>query len=164
MLCLCCHRVILHVPRHACLTYSSFAFVSNPIQRINELAKTHGNVDGAYDRRQIDEKLVIAYSLYEVAHLLSCTFFSLQQRDPSQPIDNDLVSRDISAALSAFADSKKMFQEMDISHIDENDAQEHVSDPSLARAKHVPQIIEEMIQTMAILYREMSLLRFQLTR
>ena len=122
-------------------------------QRINALAKLF-RYDGASDRGQNDEKMIVAYCLYEVAHLLSCTFFSLQQRDPSEPIDGDLVSRDISAALSAFADSKRMFQEMNLPNVSEDDAQEHVSDPSLARAKRIPDIIEEMTQTMAILYRE----------
>ena len=109
---------------------------------------------GANDRGQEDERMIVAYCLYEVGHMLSCTFFSLQQRDPTDPIDGDLVSRDISAALAAFIDAKKMFQEMDLPGFGEDDAQENASDPSLARAKHVPEILEDMTQTMAILYRE----------
>lgn len=131
----------------------SFAPPSHRNQRIAALDKLF-RYDCANDRGQGDEEMIIAYSLYEVGHLLSCTFFSLQQRDPSEPIDGDLVSRDISAALAAFADSKRMFQEMNLPHIAEDDAKKHVSDPLLARATRVPEVLEEMTQTMALLYRE----------
>jgi len=119
-----------------------------------ELGKVIG-CDGDEDRGQTEEKMIIAYSLYEVGHILSCTLFALPQRDPSEPIDSDLVSRDTSAALSALNEAKKMFKEINVpTPVVEGDAQEHTSDPLLAQARQIPQILEEMTETMATLYRE----------
>ena len=110
-----------------------------------------GHEEGA-ENGQADEQTIIAYSLYEVGHMLSCTFFALQQRDD---IDSDVVSRDISQSLAAFADAKKMFEEIPRPmHTDESTILERVNDPALARARQIPGIIEEILQSMAVLYRE----------
>ena len=104
--------------------------------------------EGAEETCEADEQTIIAYSLYEVGHMLSCTFFACQQRD----IDSDVVSRDISQSLAAFADAKKMFEEIPRPmHTDEDTALE---DPALARARQIPEIFEEILQSMAVLSRE----------
>ena len=106
--------------------------------------------EGAEDTGEADEQTIIAYSLYEVGHMLSCTFFACQQRD----IDSDVVSRDISQSLAAFADAKKMFEEIPRPMNTDEDTLERVGDPALARARQIPEIFEEILQSMAVLSRE----------
>lgn len=107
--------------------------------------------DALEETRQADEQTIIAYSLYEVAHMLSCTYFACQQRD----IDSDVVSRDISQSLAAFADAKKMFEEIPRPmNTDDDTASERVGDPALARSRQIPEIIEEILNSQAVLYRE----------
>jgi tetratricopeptide (TPR) repeat protein len=124
----------------ACLFFSSF-------QRIAALRKMTRH-EGAEETGEADEQTIIAYSLYDVGHMLSCTFFASQQRD----IDSDVVSRDISQSLAAFADAKKMFEE--IPRPMNTDEGTVLEDPALARARQIPEIFEEMLQSMAVLSRE----------
>ena len=125
------------------LLYPSF-------QRIAAYEKMPGH-EGAEGTGQAEQQTIIAYSLYEVGHMLSCTFFALQQRDD---IDSDVVSRDISQSLAAFTDAKKMFEEIPRPMHADEDTLERVGDPALARARQIPEIFEEIISSMAVLYRE----------
>ena len=131
-------------------SHVAFLFCSF-FQRIAAYEQMLGHV-GAEGTGQAEEQTLIAYSLSEVAHLLSCTFFALQQRDD---IDSDVVSRDISQSLAAFADAKKMFEEIPRPmHTDVNNTLEYIIDPALARARHIPEIFEDILCTCAVLYRE----------
>ena len=115
-------------------------------ERIRSLAESycHGN---PYDYGSLDQQMIIAFSLFEMGKLLSCTV--LAHNRGSEPfLVDDTSRREIHSALDCFSDSRAILKKLHNN--------ERCDDAGIARRKLISPVEIETTQTMAVLYREID--------